>query len=214
MIGEGFLQPLGFFVRYGNDRSMTGREESLGFGVLDALERFQVFTLAELIVSARIAIVHEHPSAVMEAEHARTFNRLVGVLAPTGLELPCSSVVKIFSDKLFDAFLPAALSLKEDMEQSVVITDYIRVDACRMNIEEHTRSANQVGEVAVGIGPIDAVVGAGTIVGEDGEIDDIATCMLVVNGLWCPDACDVFKHRAFEAFREMDRAGFPMHEIL
>ena len=44
-----------------------GKQE---FRVLNLFEGFQVCALAELIMSAGIAVVHEHPRAVMESENA------------------------------------------------------------------------------------------------------------------------------------------------
>ena len=207
------MQALQFLSRDANDGAVTGCEGALGLGVLHLLEGLQVGALAELVVAAGVAVVHQHPCAVVQAEHAGTLDSLVGVLTPSGLEFPGVSVVKVLRNKLLDALLPATFCFEEDMKESLVVLNDVGVDAGILHVKEELGLAFQVAEILVGLGPIDAVVGAGTIVGEDGEIDDILACDLVIEGLGSPHAGDMLEHRSFVAVGEVHGVMFPVDKV-
>ena len=213
-VGEGLFEAGFFLSGNGHDSAVTRREGTFGLGVLNSLEGLEVGALAELVVSAGIAVVHQNPCAIVQAEHARTLNGLVRVLAPSGLQFPGASVVEILGDELLDTFLAAALSLEENVEQSFVVLNDVSIDAGIVHVKKQLGLAHQIGEVAVGIAPIHLVVRDGAVVSQQREIDDVAFGLLVVECLRGPHAGDVGEMGTGETLGEVYGAGFPVHHVL
>ena len=183
-VWERFLQSFQLLGGYGDDGAVTWSEEAAGLCVLYAVEGAQVVGAeAELVVIAGVAIVHQAPVAVVETEYARTLNCLVGVLTPAWLKLPCASVVEILCDELLDALLTAAFSLEEDVVQALVVAHDVGVNAGVLHVEHQLWLTFKVGEVLVGVCPIDTVVGAAAVVGQYGEIHDVLASALIVDNI-------------------------------
>ena len=108
-IWESFEQTLLLLLGDGHHCSVTRSEGTLSLGVLYSLEGLEVGALAELIMTVYVAVVHQHPSAIEEAEYAAALNSLAGVLTEAGLQFPSGTVVEVAGDKLTDAFLALAL---------------------------------------------------------------------------------------------------------
>ena len=99
------------------------------------------------------------------------------------------------------------------MQQSFLVLHDIRIDSWRAEVEQHLRLALQVSKVRVGIAPVNAVVGDGTVLGKQGEIDHVLSCLLVVERLGCPDAYHFGERCACKAIGEVDGMVFPMHQV-
>ena len=122
--------------------------------------------------------------------------------------------MKVAEDILADALVSTLLlSLEEEMILAILVLHDVCVDGRSMKVEEHLRFALQVREVCIGISPIHTVVGNGAVVGEEREVDHILASLLVVNGLRCPDTCDVGKVLARILLREVYGMVLPMYEV-
>ena len=199
---------------------MTRREGPAGTRVLHEGEVLKVGTGAELIVAVGVAVVHEHPRILVdELEHTCTLYGLSGLLERAGRRRPLAAQRlsgtsgEITCGDLADATL--ALVLIEAVVEGVrLVVDDVHVDGGRAAVVEVGGLAIEVGEVGIGIAVVVLIVrNAVASLRAQREINHEALCLVVPDGLGCPDADDLLEQRAAILRREMNRGVLPMDKV-
>ena len=163
VVGKSLQQPVFLSLCDGDDGAMTWGELTFGSGVLHHLESLQVIALAELIMASAIAVVHHYPRLAVDGlADTHTFHSFfcliyvtldLGPLTARTLSRLCGECLR---SSLVDT--TAALAFIEEVIASVsIVEDDVAVDGCRAAVEEELRFTDEVGEVVVDIGVIDAV---------------------------------------------------------
>ena len=184
------------------------------FGILHKGEMHQVIAFGELIVAVAVAVVHQAPAAANEGEDAGTLHIILCGLAETIVQRPCFWLMQIAEGVLADTLVTAiGLGFKEEMIKAVLVLYNIRIDGRSVKVEQYLRLAFQSAEISIGITPLDAVIGDGTIVCQQREVNHILACSLIVNGLRCPDTGYVGKVGSAEALGEVYGVMLPVNHV-
>ena len=217
-LGTSFCQTLLQFAAFLrgdlDNRAMAGCECSLGLGIGHMSEGAQVGGACKLIMPLGVTVIHQAPVSSYEGEHTCSFHIVLGLLAESIQQGPLLRGMEVLEHILADALVSALLlGLEEEVIESRMVPYDVRIDGRSMEVKEHLRVALQVGEVGIGIGPVDTVIGYGTIVGKEREVHHILASLLVIDGLGSPHTGYASKVLSLIPLGEMHGVMLPMDEV-
>ena len=193
---------------------MAGCECSLGLGIGHMSEGAQVGGACKLIMPLGVTVIHQAPVSSYEGEHTCSFHIVLGLLAESIQQGPLLWGMEVLEHILADALVSALLlGLEEEVIEARMVPYDVRIDGRSMEVKEHLRVAFQVGEVGIGIGPVDTVIGDGTIVGKEREVYHILASLLVIDGLGSPHTGYASKVLSLIPLGEMHGVMLPMDEV-
>ena len=199
---------------------MTRCEGTTGTGVLHESEVAQVRAGTELVVSCGVAVIHEYPRILIdELEDTGTLDSLGGLLErrcrlrPLAAQRFAGTCGEVTSGDLADATLALVL-IEAVIEGVALVVDDVHIDGGRAAVVEIDGLAIEVGEVVVGV-TVEVFIEGDSVAAActQREVDHEALCLVVPNGLGCPDADDLLEHRAAILIREVHGRVSPMNEI-